>query len=278
LRFLQGSRKEAILAHQAHFHHLSLASLPAIHKVSVDSPWLWLAAGWSDFTKAPVISLVYGFFISLSMQVVFYLLQRDELFPQAIALMAGFVFIGPLFAVGLYEISRRLEQRLPVTLSATWHGWRRNSVSLLGIGAVMVLLLLSWFMLSLVTAVNLAGLTGEFGSRGDALADWQSFVLSLRWPIALSFGLIGFLAVSVAFVLSVVSVPMLTDREDMDVITAIVASAHTVRKNPAAMILWACLIALFTGVAVAPLFLGLIIAFPLLAYASWHAYRDLIEH
>jgi uncharacterized membrane protein len=183
-----------------------------------------------------------------------------------------------LFAVGLYEISRRLEQRLPVTLSATWHGWRRNSVSLLGIGAVMVLLLLSWFMLSLVTAVNLAGLTGEFGSRGDALADWQSFVLSLRWPIALSFGLIGFLAVSVAFVLSVVSVPMLTDREDMDVITAIVASAHTVRKNPAAMILWACLIALFTGVAVAPLFLGLIIAFPLLAYASWHAYRDLIEH
>lgn len=266
------------MAHPAPLHHLSPAALPAIHKVGADNPWQWLAAGWSDFTRAPVISLAYGFFITLSMLLVFYLLQRGELYPQALALMAGFVFIGPLLAVGLYEGSRRLEQHLPVTLSTTWHGWRRNSRSLLGIGVVLVLLFLSWFMLSLIVAVSLYGLAGEFGSGGGAVADWQSFVLSLRWPITLSFSVIGLLAVTVAFVVSVVSVPMLTDREEMDVLTAIAASAHTVRRNPAAMMLWACLLALFTGVAVAPLFLGLIIAFPLLAYASWHAYRDLIEH
>ena len=96
--------------------------------------------------------------------------------------------------------------------------------------------------------------------------------------MAIAFGLIGLIAVSVTFVMTVAAVPMLTDKEDMDVISAIVTSAHAVRKNPAALILWAGLIAIFTGMAVAPLFLGLIVVFPLLAHASWHAYRDMIEH
>jgi uncharacterized membrane protein len=133
-------------------------------------------------------------------------------------------------------------------------------------------------MLSAQTAAMVYGITEDVGPLIGTAADWQSFALSIRWPMALAFGLIGLIAVSVTYVMTVVAVPMLTDKQDMDVITAIVASAHTVRKNPASLILWAGLIAIFTGVAVAPLFLGLIIVFPLLAYASWHAYRDMIEH
>jgi len=212
------------------------------------------------------------------MLTVFYILQTSEFYAFALALMAGFVFVGPLLAVGMYEISRRLEQRQSVSLQDTWNGWRRNSKSVLAIGVVMLLMLLTWFMLSAQTTAMVYGITGDVGPLIGAMVDWQSFALSVRTPMVLSFGLIGLIAVFITYVMTVASVPMLTEHEDMDLITAIVTSAHAVRTNFAALTLWAGLIALFTGMAVAPLFLGLIIVFPLLAYASWHAYRDLIEH
>lgn len=258
--------------------HMSKASTPTIHRVSSDKPWLWLAAGWNDFIKAPGISLVYGFIVSLLMLAIFQLLQMRGFFLLALALMAGFVFIGPLLAVGLYEISYRLEQRLPVKLSDTWQGWRRNHRSLLGAGLVMTVIVLGWFTIaSQITAMAYV-YRGDEASLYAAMLDWQSFFLAIRWPMVISFGLIGLLAVSAAYVLMVVSVPMLMDKEEMNTVTAIVTSLHTVRKNPSAMLLWAIVIGAFTGLAVAPIFLGLILVFPLLAYASWHAYRDLIEH
>lgn len=265
------------MAHQAHIHHVSPTSLPAIREVSTDHPWRWLAAGWNDFIKAPGISLMYGSIITIVMLAVFYILQTSSFFAPALALMAGFVFIGPVLAVGLYEVSRKLEQNESVSLADSWHGWSRNSKSVLGVGVVMLLMLLTWFMLSAQTTAVVYGVTGNVGPLLGSTVDWQSFALSITWPMVVAFGLIGFVAVAVTYVMAVVSVPMLTDREDMDMISAIVASAHTVQKNPAALTLWAGLIAIFTGVAVAPLFLGLIIVFPLLAYASWHAYKDLIE-
>lgn len=266
------------MAHQAHIHHVSPSPLPHIHHVCTDNPWNWLAAGWGDFIQAPGIGLAYGFVVSVAMMLVFYILQTTNFFAFALALLAGFVFIGPLLAVGLYEISRRLEQRMDVSLADSWRGWRRNTRSLLGLGVVMMIMLLSWFLLSAQVAAIGYGIAGDVGLLTGTTPDWQTFVLSIRWPMALSFGLIGLVAVAVTFVLTVVSVPMLTDKEDMDIITAIFASIRTVRKNPSAMVLWAGLIALFTGVAVVPVFLGLIVVFPLLAYSTWHAYRDLIEH
>lgn len=266
------------MAHQAHIHHVPLSSLPGIHQVSTDNPWIWLAAGWSDFVKAPVISLAYGFVVTLIMWVTFYILQTSDFYASALALVAGFVLIGPLLAVGLYEISHRLEQRLPVSLLDTRQGWRRNTKAILAIGLVMLLMFLGWFVLSAQTTVLFYAMTGNAGPAIWTTVDWQTFVLSVRLPMVLTFGIIGLIAVSVTYVMTVVSVPMLIDKKEMDTITAIVTSIHTVRKNPAVMILWAGLIAVFTGVAVAPLFLGLVIVFPLLAYASWHAYRDLIEH
>jgi uncharacterized membrane protein len=266
------------MAHQAHIHHVSPTSLPAIHEVGTDRPWQWLAAGWSDFTKAPGISLAYGSVITIIMLAVFYILQTSAFYAVALSLMAGFVFVGPVLAVGMYEISRRLEQRQPVSLYDTWSGWKRNSKSVLAIGVVMLLMLLTWFMLSAEATAMVYGISGNVGPLLGTSVDWQTFAFSVRMPMAMSFGIVGLIAVSITFVMTVASVPMLTEHEDMDLITAIVTSAQAVRTNTAALALWAGLIALFTGMAVAPLFLGLIIVFPLLAYASWHAYRDLIEH
>lgn len=266
------------MAYHSDIHHVSPISLPLVRRVDSERPWLWLAAGWNDFTRTPGVSMGYGVLVTAVMQLAFYLLQSIHSYYLAVGLMAGFVFIGPVLAVGLYELSRRLDHHKPAVLADTRHGWHRNTDSIFALGVILVLLMMVWFMLSMQTTAVLYRLAGDAGAVFGAAAGWQDFAFSLQWPLWLSFTLIGVVAVAVAYLIAVVAAPMLTDKEDMDVITAMVISVKTVRRNPAAMILWAVLIVLFTSVAVMPLFLGLIVVFPLLAYASWHAYLDLIEH
>ncbi|MGM0593549.1 MAG: DUF2189 domain-containing protein [Pseudomonadota bacterium] len=266
------------MAYHTETHHVSPISLPVIRQVESDRPWRWLAAGWSDFVHAPGVSMFYGLLVSAVMVLAFFLLQSIQSYHLAVGLMAGFVFIGPVLAVGLYELARRMEDRKSALLPDSWHGWRKNTSSVLAVGVIMMLLMMTWFMLSMQLTAVLYGASGTLGSVFAGSETWLDFALSLQWPLVVAFSLVGAVTVIVAYLLAVVAVPMLTDKEDMDVITAMVTSVKTVRRNPAAMALWAVLVALFTGVAVAPLFLGLIVVFPLLAYASWHAYRDLIEH
>lgn len=266
------------MATHAHTHHVSPTSLPTIRRVSGDRPWYWLAAGWEDVTRAPGVSMGYGFFVSAFMVFAFYLLQAAQAYYLAIGLMAGFVFIGPVLAVGIYELSRRMENHKPASIPDSWHGWQRNSSSVMAVGVILVLMMLAWLMLSMQLSAVMFGIGSEAGSVFGNAAGWRDFVFSIQWPLVVAFGLVGAFAVAITYVLTVVAVPMLTDKEDMDVITAMVTSFHTVRRNAAAMGLWAVLLATFTAIAVVPLFLGLIVVFPLLAHASWHAYRDLIEH
>jgi branched-chain amino acid transport system permease protein len=86
----------------------------------------------------------------------------------------------------------------------------------------------------------------------------------------------GALLAAGSFAVSVISIPMVVDR-DVSVLEAVSVSLQAVRENPRAMVLWAGLIVVFTGLALVPFFLGLVVAMPLIGHASWHAYRDLVE-
>jgi len=259
-------------------HHVSPTSLPRIHSVSPERPFTWLAEGMSDFAKSPGVSLAYGLVVTAVMLGIFSLLQSIEAYHLAIGVMAGFALLGPILAVGLYEVSRRLQRHETVTIRSTWKGWTRNANSILAIGVVLVLVLLTWFMLSMQLTAVLYGMSSELASVYGSAQDWVTFLLSIRWPMVAAFLTTGTIAAIVVFVLSVISIPMLTDEEELDVITAMVTSWQTVKKNSDAMLVWAIIIGFLTALAIAPLFLGLIVVFPLLGYASWHAYQDLIEH
>jgi len=259
-------------------HHVSPTSIPGIRRVAPESPFDWLANGLGDFAKAPGVSLAYGVLVTAVMLTIFSLLQSIEAYYLAVGIMAGFALLGPVLAVGLYEVSRRLQQHESVTFRTTLHGWARNPNSILAVGVILVLVMLSWFMLSMQLSAVLYGMSSELSSVFGNAQDWFAFLLSIRWPMVAAFLTTGTIAAIVAFVLSVVSIPMLTAEEDMDVITAVVVSWQAVKQNGDAMLVWAMLIGFLTALAVAPLFLGLIVVFPLLGYASWHAYQDLIEH
>jgi uncharacterized membrane protein len=249
-------------------HPVSPYPVPEVRRVSKQSPWFWLAAGWRDFVHAPGVSLMTGLVITFAMLLVVSLVRPSSYPFLAAVVFAVTVFLGPLLAVGLYELSRRMEHRKSANLLQLHVGWLRNISGVLGAGAVLLLLMLGWYLISMMLGTALFGM--------DATSEAASGMLSVGMLFV--FSAVGVVTMAVTFVLMVVSVPMLIDRSEIDIVTAMHSSLRAVQNNPGVIVLWATLIVLFTALAVAPLFLGLSVVFPLLAYASWHAYRDLIVH
>ena len=240
-----------------------------VRQVPDDRPWHWLILGWRDLTRAPQVSLAYGAgLVGFSFLLVFGLSRYDMLY-LFLPMAGGFFLIAPLAAVGLYETSRRLAGGLPVDLYSVLTEWRRPmQVALFGL--ILLLLHFAWVRVALLWFAL------YFNGQTPAL---DALPFHLLEPGNLPFLVVGCLLggffALLAFAVSAVSLPMLVDR-DVDPITAIFTSITAVRRNPKAMLLWAGLIVMFTAVGIATFFVGLGLLFPLVAHATWHAYKDLV--
>lgn len=251
-----------------------LPSLPApsgflVHRVADDRPWHWLAAGWRDLARAPQVSIAYGICLALFSWALAYGLWYGEVGYLVLPMAAGFFLVAPLIAVGLYDTSRRLESGRPVDLGLALMAWHRPA-QIAAFGMVLLLLHFAWVRVALLWFAL-------YFSSGTPPLDAIPFYLmdAENLPFLVIGTLIGGGFALVAFAISVVALPMLLDRE-VDVITAIITSVRAVRANPRAMALWAGLIVLFTAVGIVTFFAGLAILFPLVAHATWHAYKDVV--
>jgi uncharacterized membrane protein len=249
------------------------ASAWRIRQVATDRPWVWLTLGWRDMMAHKAISLAYGAAMVLFGWLLVLLMLETGVAWAILPATAGFFMIAPLAAAGLYEVSRRHAAGQPVTLADAVQGFRRNGTQISLIGAMLLLIHLVW--------VRVAGLLFAlfFGLNfAPSLADLP--MAMLRSDELLGFLVIGtgfgFVLAAATFAVSAVSIPMLVDR-DVSCLEAVSASIQAVIENTRPMILWAGLIVLFTGLALAPFFLGLVIAMPLIGHATWHAYKDLVE-
>ena len=244
---------------------------PEINEITLDHPWQWLAAGWQDLRKAREVSLAYGTLIVIASYVITLSAFSGEFFFLVPPLAAGFFLVAPLLAIGLYDVSRRLESGESPGFSDVLSAWRRNPVNLAAMGLVLMMAMLAWMLVAnIVFAVFYSGVTPTF----------ENFIpevfLSGRSPLFLAAGVLsGGVIAGAVFCIAVISVPMLMER-DTDVHTAVFTSIRAVRKNPRPMLLWAGLIAMFGVVGIFTFYLGLLVSMPLLGYASWHAYRDLV--
>jgi uncharacterized membrane protein len=244
---------------------------PRIRTVEIDRPWSWLAAGWRDFARAPLVSLSYGFLFSLSGYVAIYGLYAINMFYLILPMAAGFALVGPVAALGLYDVSRRLETGEPVTLGAALRSFLTHSGSVSAMGLVLMLFLLAWIRIALLIFALF------FGGQPIGTTNFIEavFFAPESLPFVITGTLVGAVLAVAAFTISAISLPMLLDR-DVGVPAAISASFRAVNRNPKAMALWAALIGGFTAFGVATLFVGLTVCLPLIGYASWHAYRDLV--
>jgi uncharacterized membrane protein len=244
-----------------------------IQRVPFDAPWSWLAAGWRDLCRAPRISLAYGtVFAVLSMALTLGLLATG-LQSLVLALAGGFLLIGPAAAVGLYETSRCLECNQPVAFGDILATAGRAPGQLGFFGAILAFLFIVWLQLAMLLFMAFLGSSG--------LPPPSEFVPTLLFTphglgLLVAGTAVGGTLAAVAFAISVISVPLLLTRR-VDAVSAIGASLSAVMLNPKPMALWAALIAGFMILGIATLYVGLIIIFPLIGHATWHAYRDLVR-
>ncbi|KAB2913364.1 MAG: DUF2189 domain-containing protein [Hyphomicrobiaceae bacterium] len=248
----------------------SLPTAISLERVPFDAPWDWLAAGWRDMWAIPGISLAYGaVFALLSIALTFGLMEFG-LQSLILALGGGFLLIGPLFAVGLYEASRRLEIGAPVSMGEIVSAGFRAPGQLGFFGAVLAFVFFVWVQLAFLLFMLFMGATG--------LPPPSEFVPALLFtPRGLGLlvvgTIVGGILAATVFAMSAISVPLLMTRR-IDAVTAIRTSFTAVIENPKPMLLWAALIAAFTLLGIATLFVGLVVVFPLVGHATWHAFRS----
>ncbi len=249
----------------------TLTKAPAIQRVAFDAPWAWLAAGWRDLWSAPLISLAYGAVFAVAAYLFVFQLSSINALPLMLPLAGGFMLVGPVLAVGLYEISRRGERHESTSFQNIVAALKESAGQLAFFGVLLLLLYFFWMRVASLLFMLF------FGS-GD-IPPIENFVPTLLFtPHGLGLLVVGTAVgavfATVAYAISVIAVPMLVDRK-VDVITAVSASVEAVNKNRPAMMLWAVLIVGLIAMGFAALFAGLAIAFPLIGHATWHAYREL---
>jgi uncharacterized membrane protein len=248
----------------------SSLTTPRVRIISVNEPWDWLAAGWKDLWRAPMVSIPYGLLFVVMGYLLIYLVEGQ--FQYALALTTGFLLAGPFLAMGLYDISRRLEAGQPATLGHALTAWRNNVMPILLFGIMIGLLMILWARLSaLLFAVVIAGRSTTLDTTVS-----QIFFSGSGLTFLLIFTAVGAIIAAAVFAISVVSIPMMLDRK-IDFITAVLTSITAVRANLGPMVLWAALIVIFTGIGLVTFYIGLAVALPLIGHATWHAYKDLVE-
>jgi len=248
--------------------------LPTVRSIGLADLRYALAKGLEDFRAMPT----HVIFLSLIYPIAGIALWRATLgydvVPLLYPLAAGFALIGPFAAIGLYELSRRRELGLDTSWKHAFDIVHSPSIWAL---AALGLLLLAIFGVWLAVANGIY--VANFGYRQPTtLAEFASMILDTPegHRLIVVGNAVGFLFAVLAFALSVVSFPLLLDR-NVGVPVAIATSVRAILRNPVTMILWGLIVAVGLLVGSLPFFLGLAVVMPVLGHATWHLYRRVVE-
>ncbi|MBY4606814.1 DUF2189 domain-containing protein [Rhizobium sp. 9T] len=261
----------------AAFHVMTGASeslaRPVVNRIGIADVFDALKRGLDDFKEKPshyvFLCLMYpiaGIFLTLWT-------SGANLLPMVFPLMSGFVLIGPIAAIGLYEISRRREEGLDTSWTHALEV--RHSPALPSIVAVG-LMLFALFVVWLVTAQTLyTNLLGEVFPRSMTDFTRQVFGTAGGLQLIIWGNLIGFGFALVVLAISVITFPLLLDR-DVGAVAAVVTSIRATVANPVPVLLWGLIVAALLVIGTIPVFAGLALVIPILGHATWHLYRKLV--
>lgn len=257
---------------------MSIHNLPA-NKVSLDDEIIirhvdaniildWLHAGVTDIHLGGKASLFYGIIFAAT-GVIIHAVFAENYWLLA-GLSTGFFLLGPFLAMGLYDLSRRMESGEPPSLRPTLIAWLPNLVNIMLFTVLLIFVFLAWAGLSMSIFAHF------FHGAEPTFIDVVISVFTFKQP---TFLLIYFSAGAVfaafIFSISVIAMPLMLDR-NTSAWTAAITSLRTCARNPITMTLWAGCIVVLVGFGLATNFLGLILTMPVVGHASWHVYRQLI--
>ncbi|HEY1363862.1 MAG TPA: DUF2189 domain-containing protein [Xanthobacteraceae bacterium] len=261
----------------AHVHVLmgaeTLPGRPVIRRIGVGDLRQALSSGIADFAAIPTHAVFLCLIYPIVGLVLFRLVLGYSVLPLLFPLAAGFALVGPFAALGYYELSRRREQGLDAAWQDAFDVLRspsRGAIALLG------LLLLAIFALWI--AVAQAIYVASFGYEPAASIPsflHQVLTTPAGWTLIAVGNGVGFLFAALVLSLSVVSFPLLLDR-DVGVVEAVLTSIRAVAANPLCMALWGLIVAALLALGSLPFFFGLAVVVPVLGHATWHLYRRVV--
>jgi uncharacterized membrane protein len=233
------------------------------------APFQWLSRGWQDLMAHPGIALFYGLSFWAMAQVLALVFKYKPEFT--LTMVSGCLLVGPFLAMGLYEVSRRRERGESPDLGASLTCWDGHIPSMAMLVLVLMVLELLWGRASLVVFAVFFN-TGMPSTTGvlEAVFNPQNIEFVMVYLA------IGGVFAALVYGLSVVSIPMILDR-DTDAISAVITSMRVVFSNLAVMVLWGFVLSVLVFMALWPWALGIIVVGPWLGHASWHAYRGSVD-
>jgi uncharacterized membrane protein len=229
----------------------------------------WLAAGWRDLLTKPAPSLIYGFVVFAVSAIIVVGLFAFDLDYILLPAFAGFMVVGPVLAIGLYEKSRRLAAGIPVTLGSMLRPHAVSMGQILLTGVLLCLLMLLWMRAAVILYALFFGL---LPFPGLAQIAHVLFTTPTGWALLIVGTAVGALFAAFSFAIAAFSIPMLLEKR-IDALTAMGTSMALVWNNLPVMLTWGTIVLALFLLSIATGLLGLIIAFPLLGHGTWHAYR-----
>lgn len=266
-RTLQSRATQADLAAAA-------ADPPVVRRIEMGDLTIALRLGWQDFqaarTDVVLLCLLYPIVGLLMARIALGHGMLPLLFPMA----SGFALLGPLFGVGLSEMSRRREKGEPASWANAFDVMQSPSFGgIVLLGIVLSMMFVFWLVLSQVVyvvtlgPVEPASLSSFLGDILHSPAGWAMAIVGIG---------VGFVIAVAAFSISVVSFPLLLDRP-VSLETAIRTSVRAVRRNPLVMMTWGAILAGGLVLGSLPVLLGLIVVLPVFGHATWHLYRRVVR-
>jgi uncharacterized membrane protein len=247
---------------------------PAIRRIGFSDLRDALSNGLDDFNAYPTHAVFLAIIYPIVGLILGGLVFRFDLLPLLYPVVAGFALLGPVAAIGLYEVSRMRELGQEVSWRHAFGVLRSRSIgAILALGLALMAIFIAW-----LGAAN-AIYTHTFGdvmptSMGEFAR--QVFTTPAGQSLLISGNAVGFVFALVAFTVSVVSFPMLVDRP-VSATTAAVTSIRAVLANPLPMLAWGFFVAVALALASLPFLFGLAVVMPILGHATWHLYRRVVE-
>ena len=261
-------------AFHVYFGPEALAAPPKVRRIGPEDCLAALREGFDDFLAVPTYPAFVGLFYAVAGIAIVAMSSLTSALQLIFPLAAGFALIGPFVAIGLYEMSRRRDRGLVVRGRDALAVLRSPALpSILALGLVLLMIFAAWIF----AAELIYGWLYGPNPPAAALPFLADVLTTARgWTLIVLGGLIGFCFAALALCISVVSFPLMLDR-DVGLIPALETSVRVARENPLAVALWGLIVAVALALGSLPLFLGLAVVMPVLGHATWRLYRKAVE-
>ena len=251
----------------------AVATAPAVRRIDFADLKDALAKGLVDFGEARSDVIFLCLLYPVAGLLIAHIVLGSEMFALLFPLVSGFALVGPFVAVGLYEMSRQREEGHALSWATAFDVVRAPSFgAIIALGILLMVLFLLWMSAAntiyamTVAPLHPTSMTSFITAVITTARGWAMIVVGIG---------VGFVFALVVFAISVVSFPLLLDR-DVGLGVAVWTSLRAIIANPVPMAAWGLIIAAGLVLGSIPLLLGLIIVLPVLGHASWHLYRKVV--